>query len=262
MPPAPRPLLLLPPSKGKASGGRGRRSARTRSRHPLASARREVLAAAVASAEEQDTALLVRRCGVVAADAETARRLLRALPEAPTMPASQRYAGVLHRAAGLADLDAGAAALDVRIVSPLLGLVALDEPVPEYRLELTATLPALGGLGTFWRARLADHLAEIAQDVRVWDLLPAEHARVWPTGLRDRLDVVDVRFLRPDGRSANAARTKVAKGRLAAALLAGEGVDPEGLARRRDLTSVARRLFGEGWTLAVDGRRLIATCHL
>jgi cytoplasmic iron level regulating protein YaaA (DUF328/UPF0246 family) len=34
----------------------------------------------------------------------------------------------------------------VRIVSALLGLVALDEPVPEYRLEFTATLPGLGGI--------------------------------------------------------------------------------------------------------------------
>jgi hypothetical protein len=46
---------------------------------------------------------------------------------------------------------------------------------------------------------------------------------------RGGLDVVDVRFLRPDGRAASAARTEVCKGRLAAALVARPDLDPASL---------------------------------
>jgi uncharacterized protein len=125
---------------------------------------------------------------------------------------------------------------EVLIVSPLLGLAGLDEPVPHDRLELGASLPGLGlpglgGLATFWRDRLPDHLGEVVAARRVWDLLPAEHARVWPAASRGDADVVTVRFVRPDGRAANAARTKVAKGRLAAHLLAHPHVAPGAISR-------------------------------
>jgi len=239
-----RPVILLPPSKGKASGGTGRAFARTLVRHPLAAHRRTLLEAAVASAAERDDAVLARRCGVALRDAAVARRTLAGLADAPTMPAHQRYTGIVHGNAGLADVDPATAGADVRIVSALLGLVALDEPVPAYRLEFAATLPGLGGIATFWRDRLAEELCRVASGTRVWDLLPAEHARMWPEGVRDDLDVVTVRFHRPDGRPANAARTKVAKGMLTALLLARPRTTPSGLVRL-----AAQEPLGAGWTL-------------
>lgn len=249
-----RPVILLPPSKGKASGGAGRAYARTITRGPLAAHRRELLAAVVASASERDDALVARRCGVAARDAGDARAVLRALAGAPTMPAHQRYTGVVHGNAGLAAVDPAGAGADVRIVSALMGLVALDEPVPAYRLEFAATLPALGTSGTgtgsvatFWRDRLAEELCRTAGGARVWDLLPAEHARMWPPGLRADLDVVSVRFVRPDGRAANAARTKVAKGLLTALLLTRPRTTVAGLLR----LSPGEPL-GPGWTLTAD----------
>jgi uncharacterized protein len=257
-----RPVILLPPSKGKASGGSGRAYARTLTRHPLAAARRELLEVVVASATEPDDAVLARRCGVAARDAADARRMLRGLADAPTIPAHRRYTGVVHGNAGLATLDPAAAGADVRIVSALMGLVALDELVPSYRLEFTATLPGLGGTGagaqagaragsvaTFWRDRLAEELCRAAVGARVWDLLPAEHARMWPDGLREDLDVISVRFVTPDGRAANAARTKVAKGLLTALLLARPRTTVAGLLRL-----APDEPLGAGWTLtAQDG---------
>lgn len=247
-----RPVILLPPSKGKALCGRGRAYARTIARGPLAAHRRELLAAAVASAGERDDALLARRCGVATSDASDARRTLRRLADAPTMLAHQRYTGVVHGNAGLATVDPAGAGAEVRIVSALLGLVALDEPVPAYRLEFTATLPGLAGsstgsVATFWRDRLAEELCRAAVGARVWDLLPAEHARMWPAGLREDLDVIGVRFVRPDGRAANAARTKVAKGLLTALLLARPRTTVAGLLR---LT--ADEPLGPGWTLTAE----------
>jgi uncharacterized protein len=254
-----RPLILLPPSKGKAPddprlGGPTSRStvatygAVLRRPHPLAAARREVLHAAVTLADVRDDVAISRWCGVALGDAAAARTMLRGLVDAPTMPAHRRYTGIVHGNAGLAALDPRGIAADVRIVSPLLGLVALDEPVPAYRLELAAVLPSIGGLAGYWREHLVEHLFGIGGGRRVWDLLPAEHARIWARDVREELDVVSVRFLTPQGRSANAARTKVAKGRLAAHLIARPDLTPARLVRPRK----GEGPLGPGWTLALD----------
>jgi len=256
-----RPVILLPPSKGKAPGGSGTAYGSTFARHPLAGPRRTVLAAAVASAAEPDPDVVARRCGIAVRDVDDARRMLRGLAEAPTMPAHLRYTGIVHGNAGLVSVEPAALRADVRIVSALMGLVALDEPVPAYRLEFTASLPGVGGLAPFWRDHIEEELLRVAGGSRVWDLLPAEHARIWPGGLREELDVVGVRFAAPDGRAANAARTKVAKGLLTAHLLA----TPRSTAASVVRAVVAARTrgtpgpLGPGWELAPDADGLVAT---
>lgn len=221
-----RPLVLLPPSKGKAVGGGGPAYADTLDRvHPLAVARRQVL-----------EALEGERSG--------------RLHLAPTMPAHRRYTGVVHGNAGLADVVPRRTGVDVRIVSPLLGLARLDDLVPAYRLEFAGRLPALGGLAGFWRRELTRHLAASGRGRRIWDLLPAEHGRVWDAEVRRDLDVVGVAFLRPDGRPANAARAKVAKGRFAAALLQEPTLTPTTACDVVDL--------GHGWSLQRRGDGLAA----
>lgn len=250
-------LVLLPPSKGKTDGGGTPRFGGTlRRRHPLKAPRREVLSAVLADVAHLDDAALARVAGVASRDVAATRATLADLDAAPTLPAHRRYTGVVHGDAGLADLPADRrddAAVVLRIVSPLLGLVGPDEPVPAYRLELGARLPSIGGLGPFWREAAAAHLAELGDGRRVWDLLPGEHRRIWRDDVRAALDVVDVRFVRPDGRAANAARTKVAKGRLAAVLLAEPDLDPTGLIDRADLDA--------GWTLSRDDGGVLATYH-
>jgi uncharacterized protein len=246
------PLLLLPPSKGKAAGGAGAAYATTiAGPDPLDVHRRELLGALATLANALDDAAAARVCGVALRDAADARARLERLAEAPTMPAHRRYTGIVHGNAGLAELDPPAIGAEVRIVSPLLGLAALEDLVPAYRLELAVTLPGLGGLAGWWRVRLAAGLAALGRHRRVWDLLPGEHARIWDPVVRGRLDVVDVRFVRPDGRAANAARTKVCKGRLAAALVARPDLDPAALADGIDP--------GPGWTLRAEGDSVTAT---
>jgi uncharacterized protein len=251
-----RPLVLLPPSKGKSDGGDGPRYVSTlRRAHPLKAPRRAVLDAVTAAAEELDETSVARIAGVRRSHVDDGRMRLVELGHLPTEPAHRRYTGIVHGNAGLAELDPGTLAVDVRIVSALLGLVALDEPVPSYRLEFPASVAPLGGLATFWRDAVADHLREVTDRRPVWDLLPGEHARIWPRGLVAERDHRPVRFVRPDGRTANAARTKVAKGRLAAWLIAEAdvGVDGAEVADAADL--------GDGWTLAADGPGLVATDH-
>jgi hypothetical protein len=77
---------------------------------------------------------------------------------------------------------------------------------------------------------------------------------MWPAGVREDLDVITVAFLRPDGRPANAARTKVAKGRLTAFLLAHPRTTPPGLAR-----AAGDEPLGPGWTIDADVKDVVAT---
>lgn len=248
-----RPLVLLPPSKAKADGGTGPAyRASLAPDHPLATARTEVLDAVEATVPDLDDRAVQRLTGVRHAHLAQARRTCTRLGALPTWPAHRRYAGIVHRNAGLAERRPDRLDVDVLLVSALLGVVRLDEPVPAYRLEFAATVPGLGTLASFWRGAAGPHLLELARDRIVWDLLPGEHQRIWPPGARDVLDHRPVAFRRPDGRAANAARTKVAKGRLAAWLLAHPAAAHEGS------TVAAQAQLGPGWSLGVDGPGLRA----
>lgn len=255
-----RPVVLLPPAKGKTPGGAGPPyGAALAAGHPLTPARREVLAAAVDAARDLDDDVLARLAGVRRRDVDHARTLLAHLDGAPTLPVGVRTAGIVHRNAGLAEVTDRAAALpaEVLLVSGLLGIASLDEPMPDHRLELAVTLPPLGGLATFWRRALADHLGERLADRAVVDLLPGEHARALAASVRERPGWTQVVFQRPDGRAANAARTKVAKGRLVAGLLARPDLAPDAVTA----PALAATLdLGAGWTCRAEGgTRLVAT---
>jgi hypothetical protein len=249
-----RALVLLPPSKGKADGGDGPAYGEVAAGDdgPLGDARRRLLAE-VADLDHLDDAATARIAGVGGDKVAHARRLLAGLPTAPTLPAHRRYTGIVHGNAGLAGMAPRRAGVEVVVVSALLGLAAMDEPVPDYRLEFAARLPSLGGIAGWWREQAADELARRCRGRRVWDLLPAEHARIWTAGGRERVrDLVGVGFVRPDGRAANAARTKVCKGRLTAALLAAPDLDGAGMVADVDP--------GEGWELRCDGDDVLAVC--
>ena len=251
-----RAVVLLPPSKGKAPGGTGPAYAEVVDRGPLGTARRRVLEAVRDAASAVDDRGLARITGVAVRDIATARGHLAALDVAATLPARTRYTGIVHGNAGLATVDPVQAGVEVLVLSALLGAVELEDPVPAYRLELAASLPPLGGLATYWRDTMADHLAERLAGRQVLDLLPGAHARAVAPAVRAVTEVVQVAFEAPTGRSANAARTKVAKGRLVAQLVAAD--DPA----RLDLAPGCLASWlepGEGWQLEVrDPSTLVA----
>lgn len=254
--PRDRPVVLLPPSKGKADGGTEPAYTEVVDRGALGGSRRRVLDHVGAAAVAVEDAALARLAGVAARDVHATRAQLAGLDTAPTLPARVRYTGVVHNNAGLAHLDAATAGAEVLVLSALLGVVESEEPVPAYRLELAASLPPLGGLATFWRDAMADHLAARLAGRQVLDLLPGAHARAVAPGVRAAAEVVQVRFETPAGRAANAARTKVAKGRLVAQLLAAPGAESTDLTPQR----LARHLEpGQGWQLeARDAATLVA----
>jgi len=195
----PAPLILLPPSEGKANGGDGPPWETTgQSFVDLAQPRRVVVAAlieAMGGSAESRSKLL----GVKAARADEATAANLEVATAPTMPAIDRYTGVLYDALDYPSLPARVRrGVDRQVVifSGLWGVVRPTDPIPDYKLKMGASLPGLGKPARFWKPILSESLAEAiaaSGTETVWDLLPNEHAAAWDPSVAGRR--IRVRFL-------------------------------------------------------------------
>ncbi|GGQ45479.1 peroxide stress protein YaaA [Streptomyces asoensis] len=256
-------LVLLPPSEGKASFGRGAPlKPQALSLPGLGAARETVL-------DE-----LVELC---AADEDKAREVLglseglrgeiaknTELRTAPARPAGEVYTGVLYDALGLASLDAAAkrrAARSLLVFSGLWGAVRVTDRIPSYRCSMGVKLPGLGALATYWRTPMASVLPEAAGQGLVLDLRSAAYAAAWkPTGeVAGR--TASVRVLHAPTRKVVSHFNKATKGRIVRALLTA-GISPAGPAELvealRDLGHVVEEKAPSGpkagttpWTLDV-----------
>jgi cytoplasmic iron level regulating protein YaaA (DUF328/UPF0246 family) len=223
------PILLLPPSEGKALDSEQsshRKGGRTNdgwdpgdgafgSLAPQRLAIVEALGAAGGGSE--------RLLGVKGPHLMRAQSANSTLPGAPTLPAWQRYTGVVWDHLDPATLSA-VARRRIVVVSGLLGLVRGDDPVPDYRLKMSANLPPMGKLSTWWRDDLTEALCKASRRKVIIDLLPQEHSAAWMPGNLPRsaqgvkVSLID-RSGRPGGHFA-----KAAKGELARAILT-DGLD-------------------------------------
>jgi uncharacterized protein len=230
------PLILLPPSEGKAGDGDGPPWAPGTMSLDLDAQRGQVMRALVTAMRGPDAARssLLGVKGVALAAATAANRAVRT---SPTRPAIERYTGVLYDALDHRSLPAAQRKrLDasVLILSGLWGAVAPFDPIPDYKVKMGASLPRLGKLSGWWRDDLSAALAERAAGRTVWNLLPNEHAAAWdaPPGLAQ----ITVRFLEPrrDGSlSAVSHWNKYLKGALVRYLLANPGAGPAELSSWR-----------------------------
>jgi cytoplasmic iron level regulating protein YaaA (DUF328/UPF0246 family) len=229
-------LILLPPSEGKAASGSGvPLDLAILSLPELRRARERVVKALVrvCSAARPDRALAA--LGLTEGQRGAVERNGQLLTAA-TLPAGELYTGVLYDALSLATLSRDAYALAERsllISSGLWGAVRIGDRIPAYRCSIGATLPALGGLGAYWRTVLPPVMARTAGEDLVLDLRSSAYAAAWtPAGEQaERTVAVRVLHERPqaDGtvkRTVVSHFNKAAKGRLVRDLLAG-GVQPE-----------------------------------
>ncbi|WP_314172514.1 peroxide stress protein YaaA [Streptomyces winkii] len=220
-------LVLLPPSEGKADGGRGRPfDPGALSLPGLGPAREEVLEELVGlccADEEKARDVLGLSEGLRGEVARNAR-----LRSAPARPAGEIYTGVLYDALGLATLSPAAkrrAARSLLVFSGLWGAVGIKDRIPSYRCPGGVRLPGLGALSTHWREPLAAVLPEAAGTGPVLDLRSTAYAQMWrPKGeLAER--TVTVRVLQSavvDGvekRTVVSHFNKATKGRIVRALL-------------------------------------------
>lgn len=210
-------IVLLPPSETKRTGGDGPAlSIEALSSPALRPLRTELVDELVALAADRPASR--RALGISAAqDAEIDRNA--ALRTAPTMPAIDRYTGVLYDALDVGSLR-GATAARARsrlaVGSALFGLLRADDPIPAYRLSATSRLPGRATLASRWRPVLDPVLAALAGRELVVDLRSGSYAAL---GKVPGAVCVDVVAEHADGRRTVVSHfNKAHKGRLARAL--------------------------------------------
>ncbi|MFJ5971646.1 peroxide stress protein YaaA [Streptomyces sp. NPDC093060] len=256
-------LVLLPPSEGKASSGRGA---------PL---KLESLSLpGLSDAREAVLGELVELCAGDPEQNEKAREVLglseglrgevaknAGLRTAGARPAGEIYTGVLYDALDLATLDAAAkkrAARSLLVFSGLWGAVRVNDRIPSYRCSMGVKLPGLGALGAHWRTPMAPVLPEAAGDGLVLDLRSAAYAAAWKPKGEVAGRTATVRVLHAPTRKVVSHFNKATKGRIVRSLLSA-GAAPKGPAELvealRDLGYVveaqAPAKAGQAWSLDV-----------
>lgn len=173
-------LILLPPSETKRPGGR---------RRPLDTAvltlaslrpqREAVTDALVALSDDPVAAARVLRLSARQVDEIAVNAALRT---SPTMPAVDRYTGVLFDALDAASLDTRARSwlrTHVLVHSAPWGPVGALDPIPAYRLGAQAALPGLPPLPRVWADAVTTALAEASASF-VLDLRSEAYAALGP----------------------------------------------------------------------------------
>lgn len=205
--------ILLPPSEGKAADGNNQKWSPGSGSfgRQLGRSRRAVLDSLMAI-DGGDSRLL----GVSGAHLERARTANTQIIGAPTLPAWQRYTGVVWDHLDPTTLSATSkrrAHESIVIFSGLLGLVGFDDHIPDYKLKMGASLPDIGKLSTWWRPSLSAALNTWLQGRVVIDLLPQEHRAAWQPDLDLGTRHLTVTFINESGRTIGH-DAKAAKGQL------------------------------------------------
>ncbi|MGC0341178.1 peroxide stress protein YaaA [Streptomyces sp. SLBN-8D4] len=253
-------LVLLPPSEGKASSGRGA---------PL-----KLESLSLPGLNESREAVLDALVELCAADEEKAREVLGLseglrgevaknveLRTAGARPAGEIYTGVLYDALDLASLDAAAkrrAGRSLLVFSGLWGAVRVTDRIPSYRCSMGVRLPGIGALGAHWRTPMAAVVDEAAGKGLVLDLRSSAYAAAWKPKGEVAGRTATVRVLHAPTRKVVSHFNKATKGRMVRSLLSA-GVSPKGPA---ELVEALRELgyvveaeapakAGQAWALDV-----------
>jgi hypothetical protein len=207
--------ILLPPSEGKAEGGATtsvwRESAGAFGKQ--LAVQRSDLTKRLAAIQGGDEKLL----GVKGPRLTRARTANAHLRGAPTMPAHERYTGVVWDHLDLASLTApqrNRALKSIVVISGLLGAVRADDPTPDYRLKMGARMAPVGLLSKYWHDHLSVVLNTAFAGSTVIDLLPQEHRGAF-TADTDVIANYFVVGLNEKSGKAGGHDAKAAKGRLA-----------------------------------------------
>ncbi|WP_345802022.1 peroxide stress protein YaaA [Microbacterium sp. AZCO] len=173
-------LILLPPSETKRAGGSRRPLDLATLAFPeLAPQREQVLAALEELSTDAATAARVLKLGATQLGEVDDNARVRS---APTMPAVDRYTGVLYDALDAASLDSSARGWlgrNVVIHSAPLGPVGALDRIPTYRLGAGTSLPGIPPLRRVWAAAVAEAFAAASPGF-VLDLRSEAYAALGP----------------------------------------------------------------------------------
>lgn len=176
-------LILLPPSETKRDGGDPARPLRldALSWQELTPQRQRAVSAMRRLARNRGAAAALRLGPTQARELERNKQL----ESGPTMPAIERFDGVLYEGLDVSTLPSAARAFahdHVLIASALFGLVGPDDPIPAYRLSPDSRLPGTP-LKALWRQPVSAVLA--AEPGMIIDLRSESYAALGPAPMRE-----------------------------------------------------------------------------
>jgi hypothetical protein len=219
-------LILLPPSEGKTAASRGTAVDVSSLSFPELEIPRKQVMEALAEVSGRDDALAALGVGPsLADDVERNRRL----HTDPAAPAHRVYSGVLYEALGYATLTpAQRRKADewIVVVSALWGALGFADEVPAYRLSMSAALPELGRLASFWKPLLNAALTERAAAGLVVDCRSSTYAAAYAPPA-DRTVTIDVLTERNGKRTVVSHFAKHHRGEFVRHLLTRRGKAPE-----------------------------------
>ena len=210
--------LLLPPTEGKATSGSPniRWTYNSGVFGKTLADQREAIATQLKKIKGGDQKLL----SVGGAHLTRAQEANRQLLDSPSLPAWQRYTGVVWDHLDLSSLSAtqrNAFVKRIFVPSGLLGLVRADDPLPDYRLKMGARLAPFGVMAKWWRDDITTALVLAIKNKPVIDLLPNEHRAALNWELLP--NVIRVDLIAHSGGVVGGHNAKAAKGLLAQHLL-------------------------------------------
>lgn len=189
-------LILLPPSEGKTAPRSGAPLDLESLLLPSLSGERTTAMGILSSVSSAPDAAQVLGVGeTVRADVEANTVLF----DSPAAPAHQLFTGVLFDALDYASLPEAArrrAREHVLVFSGLFGVLALGDRIPNHRLTVTANLPGLGRMSSWWKQRLTPPLNAHAERAGVIvDCRSGGYMAQWkaPAGLTVTVDVFQIR---------------------------------------------------------------------
>jgi len=149
--------------------------------HQLLPERREIMDQLLGVIRRDETDVLEDIFGT--GNIEGSVKLTRAIYTAPLMAARKRFVpDPFFNAVDFEGLPTGAQRRLLEnsvILSGLFGLLRPDDLVPEYRLRMSATIPGIGPLASFWKPHISPLLNKVVRNRFVWDLLPDSYREAW-----------------------------------------------------------------------------------
>lgn len=251
-----RSLILLPPSEGKATGGNGPPldfdGLSFESLNPI----RVRMTKALAQLSQRPR-VARKLLGVKGVALEKALHSNDTVEYSPTLPAIERYTGVMYDAIDYRSFDSPARETfdsSTIIMSGLFGMVRPSDMIPDYKLKMGATLLRRKTCSLIWKPVITKTLAKEVSDKVIWDLLPGEHGAAWAPSKLSYKARFTAKFLerRADGQLKTITHlSKLLKGALVRHLVCNPAADsresalelltgfshPEGYEFRPELTS-------------------------
>lgn len=238
-------LIILPPSETKAHGGNGAALNWDGLSFPALNPTRRDIAAELQSLDVDEALEVLKISEKLRAEAESNHQL----ESSPTMPALERFTGVLYDA-----LDAPSLPPEARrylaVGDALFGLVHADDLIPHYRLSGGTKL---GGrtLKSRWGTAISDELRALAAEELVIDMRSGTYQQL---GKLKEAATVRVESVQEDGsRKVVSHFNKHYKGQLAR-VLALHGSEVESIddaARVAEAAGMSTELRGSELVLVV-----------